>query len=148
LNQARPGPAKSFTEEATVYWLLVSAILLGYVSFAIGIAAGILYFIFALVLAVVELVLAYACWTRTKWGFLASTLSAIVVAGLAFGILYSPVGDLLLLLQLQVVFFAYRAHRELVSFSTRLWKQTIFDYSLEKSATNRPSSHKIRERQW
>jgi hypothetical protein len=136
LNQTRPGPAKSFTEEATVYWLLVSAILLGYVSFAIGIAAGVLYFIFALVLAVVELVLAYACWTRIRWGFLASTLSAIAVAGLAFGILYSPVGDLLLLLQLQVVFFAYRAHRELVSSRTQLSKQTTFDSSLEKSASN------------
>jgi hypothetical protein len=58
------------------------------------------------------LVLAYACWTLRKWGFLASTVSAIVVAGLAFGILYSPIGDLLLLLQLQVVLFAYRAYRE------------------------------------
>jgi hypothetical protein len=120
LNQTKLGPAKSFTEEATVYWLLVSAILLSYVSFAIGIAAGILYFIFALVLALAELVLAYACWTRTRWGFLASTVSAIVVAGLAFGILYSPVGDLLLLLQLQVVFFAYRGHRELTSSSAQL----------------------------
>jgi hypothetical protein len=120
LNQTKPGHAKSFTEEATVYWLLASAILLGYVSVAIGIAAGMLYFIFALVIAAVELVLAYACWTRRKWGFLASTLSAIVVAGLAFGILYSPVGDLLLLLQLQVVLFAYRAHRELMSSSTQL----------------------------
>ncbi len=96
----------------TVFWLLVSTILLGYVSVAIGVAAGILYFTFALVLAVVELVLAYACWTRTKWGFLASTLCAIVVAGLAFEILYSPVGDLLLLLQLQVALFSYRADRE------------------------------------
>jgi hypothetical protein len=115
LNQTKPGRAKSFIEEATVYWLLVSGILLGYVSVAIGVDAGALYFVFALVLAVVELVLAYACWTRRNWGFLASTLSAIVVAGLAFGILYSPVGDLLLLLQLQVVLFAYRAYRELMS---------------------------------
>jgi hypothetical protein len=118
LNRTGPGHAKSFIEEATVFWLLVSAILLGYVSVAIGIVAGIFYFVFALALAVVELVLAYACWTRKRWGFLASTLSGIVVAGLAFGILYSPVGDLLLLLQLQVVLFAYRAHRELV-FSSR-----------------------------
>ena len=112
MNQTKPGRAISFTEEGTVYWLLVSAILLGYVGVAIGVAAGILYFGFALALAIVELVLAYACWTRRKWGFLASASSAIVVAGLAFGILYSPVGDLLLLLQLQVVLFAYRAYRE------------------------------------
>jgi hypothetical protein len=113
LSQIKPGSAKSFVEEGTVFWLIASAILLAYVSVAIGVAAGILYFGFALALALVELVLAYACWTRRKWGFLASTLSAIVVAGLAFGILYSPVGDLLLLLQLQVALFSYRADREL-----------------------------------
>ena len=92
--------------------MIVSAILLGYLTFAVAVAPGILYFGFALALAVVETVLAYACWILRKWGFLASTISAIVVAGLAFGILYSPIGDLLLLLQLQVVLFAYRAHRE------------------------------------
>ncbi len=96
--------------EATAYWLIISTILLVYLTVAVS--AGLLYFAFALILAVAEAVLAYACWTLRKWGFLASTLSAIVVAGLAFGILYSPIGDLLLLLQLQVVLFAYRAHRE------------------------------------
>jgi len=112
LNQAKQGRAKSFAGEGTVYWLIVSAILLGYLTVAVAVAAGILYFGFIIALAMVEAVLAYACWTMKKWGFLASTLSAIVVAGLAFGILYTPIGDLLLLLQLQVVFFAYRAHRE------------------------------------
>jgi len=111
LNQTKPNHATSFAEEGTVYWLIVSAILLGYLTIAVAVAAGILYLGFALALAVVEAFLAYACWTLRKWGFLASTLSAIVVAGLAFGILYSPIGDLLLLLQLQVVLFAYRAYR-------------------------------------
>jgi len=110
LNQTKPGPVRSFAVEATAYWLIISTILLVYLTVAVS--AGLLYFAFALILAVAEAVLAYACWTLRKWGFLASTLSAIVVAGLAFGILYSPVGDLLLLLQLQVVLFAYRAHRE------------------------------------
>jgi hypothetical protein len=95
-----------------VYWLIISTILLAYLTAAVAVAAGLLYFAFTLTLAVVEAVLAYACWTLKKWGFLASTLSAIIIAGLAFGILYSPVGDLLLLLQLQIVLFAYRAHRE------------------------------------
>ncbi len=95
-----------------MYWLIVSAILLGYLTVAVAVAAGILYLGFALALAVVEALLAYACWTMKKWGFLASTLSSIVVAGLAFGILYSPIGDLLLLLQLQVILFGYRAYRE------------------------------------
>ena len=112
LNQTKPERTKTFVGEGTVYWLIVTAILLGYLTVAVALASGILYFSFTLILAVVELVLAYACWTMKKWGFLASTLSAIVVAGLAFGILYSPIGDLLLLLQLQVVLFAYRAHRE------------------------------------
>ena len=112
LNQTKPEHAKTFAAEGTVYWLLVNAILLVYLTFAVAVAAGSLYIAFTLALAVVEAVLAYACWTLKKWGFLASTLSAIVVAGLAFGILYSPIGDLLLLLQLQVVLFAYRAHRE------------------------------------
>ncbi len=110
MNQTKPGPVRSFAVEATAYWLIISTILLVYLTVAVS--AGLLYFAFALILAVAEAVLAYACWTLRKWGFLASTISAIVVAGLAFGILYSPVGDLLLLLQLQVVLFAYRAHRE------------------------------------
>ncbi len=110
MDQTKPGPVRSFAVEATAYWLIISTILLVYLTVAVS--AGLLYFAFALILAVAEAVLAYACWTLRKWGFLASTLSAIVVAGLAFGILYSPVGDLLLLLQLQVVLFAYRAHRE------------------------------------
>jgi hypothetical protein len=112
LTLTRPGHAKSFAAEGAVYWLIVSSILLAYLTVAIAVTAGTLYFAFTLILAVVEAVLAYACWTLKKWGFLSATLSAIVVAGLAFGILYSPVGDLLLLLQLQVVLFAYRAHRE------------------------------------
>ncbi len=112
MNQTKPGRTKSFAGEGSVYWLIVSAILLGYLTIAVAVSAGILYFGFTLALVIIELVLAYGCWTLKDWGFLASTLSAIVVAGLAFGILYSPVGDLLLLLQLQVVLFAYRAHRE------------------------------------
>lgn len=112
MNKTKSGRARSFAGEGTVYWLIVSALLLGYLTLAVALAVGIFYFAFTLALAVVELVLAYACWTLREWGFLASTLSAIIVAGLAFGILYSPVGDLLLLLQLQVALFAYRAHRE------------------------------------
>jgi len=112
LSRAKPGHATSFAAEGTVYWLIVSALLLGYLTVAFGVAAGILYFTFTLALALVELALAYACWTLGEWGFLASVISSIVVAGLAFGILYSPIGDLLLLLQLQVLLFAYRAHRE------------------------------------
>jgi hypothetical protein len=112
LNQTRPERAKSFAAEGTVYWLLVSAILLVYLTFAVAVAAGPFYFAYTMALAVVEAILAYACWTMKKWSFLASTLTAVVIAGLAFGILYSPVGSLLLLLQLQVVLFGYRAHRE------------------------------------
>ncbi len=112
MNQTKPGPVRSFAAEATAYWLIISTILLVYLTVAVAVSAGLLYFAFALILAVVEALLAYACWTLREWGFLASTISAIVVAGLAFGILYSPIGDLLLLLQLQVVLFAYRAHRE------------------------------------
>src|SRR2546427_9761667 len=118
FNEIKPSHANSFVEEGTVYWLIVSAILLGYLTVAVALAAGILYFSFTVILAVVELVLAYACWTMKKWGFLASTLSAIVVAGLAFGIIYSPVGDLLLLLQLQVLLLPYRVHRELTPLSS------------------------------
>lgn len=112
MNQTKPGRARSFVEDATVYWLIVSAILLGYLTVTVAVSAGSLYLAFTLALAIMELVLAYASWTRKNWGFLAATVSAIVVAGFAFGILYSPIGDLLLLLQLQVVLFAYRAHRE------------------------------------
>lgn len=112
METTKPKHARSFAGEGTVYWLIVSAILLSYLTIAVALAAGILYFTFTLILAVIEAVLAYACWTLKKWGFLTSTISAIIIAGLAFGILYSPIGDLLLLLQLQVVLFAYRAHRE------------------------------------
>jgi hypothetical protein len=111
-TQTKPENSKSFVREGTVYWLIVSAILLGYLTVTVALPAGTLYFAFTLILVGIELLLAYACWTPRKWGFMASTLSAIIIAGLAFGILYSPIGDLLLLLQLQVVLFAYRAHRE------------------------------------
>ncbi len=61
LNQAKQGRAKSFAGEGTVYWLIVSAILLGYLTVAVAVAAGILYFGFIIALAMVEAVLAYAC---------------------------------------------------------------------------------------
>ena len=109
MNQTKLPRARTFVEEGTIFWLILTAILLSYLSIAVPVA---LYFLLTPALAILELVLAYACWTRKKWGFLASTLSGIVIAGLAFGILYSPIGDLLLLLQLQIVLFAYRAHRE------------------------------------
>ncbi len=112
MNQTEQGRARNFAGEATVYWLIVSAILLGYLAVAVALSAGIDYFAFTLTLAALELVLAYACWTLREWSFLASVLSSIIVAGLAFGILYSPIGDLLLLLQLQIFLYAYRAHRE------------------------------------
>ena len=112
LNQTKPKHPTSFAGEGTVYWLIVSSILLVYLTAAVAVAAGTVYLALTMALAVVEAVLAYACWTLKSWGFLASTVSGIFVGGLAFGILYSPVGDLLLLLQLQVVLFAYRAHRE------------------------------------
>jgi hypothetical protein len=112
MNATKREHAKTFAAEGTVYWLIVSAILLVYLIAAVAVAAGTLYLVFTVTLAVVETVLAYACWAMKSWGFLASTLAAILIAGLAFGILYSPVGDLLLFLQLQVVLFAYRAYRE------------------------------------
>jgi len=116
MSQTKPKHAQGFVQEGPVYWLLVSAILLGYLTAAFGVSSGTLYLGFTIVLALVELVLAYKCWTLKRWAFLASTLSAIVVTGLAFGILYSPIGDLLLLLQLQIVLFAYRAYRESAPF--------------------------------
>ncbi len=112
MNTAKPKPARSFAEEAAVYWLVVSVILLGFLSVSVALASGPFYLAFTLALAIVELVLACECWNLERWGFLASTVSAIVLAGLAFGILYSPIGDLLLLLQLQVAFFAYSAYRK------------------------------------
>jgi small-conductance mechanosensitive channel len=76
LKPSKPERAKSFAAEGTVYWLVVSIIMLAYLTAAVAIAAGLLYFAFTLTLAVVEAILAYACWTMKKWGFLASTLSA------------------------------------------------------------------------
>src|SRR5437879_2038617 len=54
LNQTKPEHAKTFAAEGTVYWLLVSAILLVYLTFAVAAAAGTLYFAFTLVLGIVE----------------------------------------------------------------------------------------------
>ena len=112
LNPTKSERARSFAVEGTVYWLIVSAVLTSFLAVSIAWAAGFTYFAFTLVLAIINLGLAYICWNLKGWGFLASTVSAIVVAGLAFGILYSPIGNLLLLLQLQVAFFAYRAYGE------------------------------------
>ena len=134
MSQTKQRRARSFAEEGTVYWLIVSALVLVYLPVSVAsTTAGILLFLylaFAIALAAVEAALAYTCWTMKKWSFIASTISAIIfsgltfgilyspigtaiiVSGLAFEILYSPIGNLLLLLQLQVVLFSYRALRE------------------------------------
>ena len=39
LNQTKPEHAKTFAAEGTVYWLLVNAILLVYLTFAVAVAA-------------------------------------------------------------------------------------------------------------
>ncbi len=112
MSKTKSKHANSFVEEGTVYWCLATTVLLTYLTVSFSSSEGILFFGFTIILAIVEVALAYFCWTMKKWAFLASTISAIVVAGLAYGILYSPVGDLLLLLQLQFILFSYRAYRE------------------------------------
>jgi hypothetical protein len=128
MNQIKQGRARSFAEEGTLYWLIVSATLLVYLAANIPASTDISFFVAPLALAIVEAVLGYAVWSLKKWSFLASILSAIVIMVLLVGILYSPLdisfsdlafgfifdpfGGVLLLLQLQVVLFAYRAHRE------------------------------------
>ncbi len=98
--------------EGTVYWLVLSALLSSFLAATVAWAAGLAYFVFTLALTILDLWLAYLCWNSSQRGFLYSVASAIVISGLAFGILYSPVGALLLLLQLQLILFAYRAYRE------------------------------------
>jgi hypothetical protein len=112
LDQTKLGPSRSLVEEGTVFWLIVSAILLVYLTVAVAFFVSIFFFALTLALAVVEGVLASVCWILKKWGFLASTLSAIIISGLAFGILYYYLGQLLFLLQLMILLFSYRAYRE------------------------------------
>jgi len=85
----------------------------GLLTAAIASTDGFAYFLFAMVLTVIYLLLAYSCWNLKDWAFLASSVLAIVVASLALSIIYSPIGSLLILLQLQITFFAFRAYREL-----------------------------------
>lgn len=98
--------------EGTVYWLALSALLSSFLSATVAWAASLAYLAFTLALTILDLWLAYACWNSSRPGFLYSVVSAIVISGLAFGIIYSPIGALLLLLQLQLILFAYRAYRE------------------------------------
>ena len=110
------GKQRSLDVEATIFWLVVSGVITA--SLAAGIYVdvpgflGPLYFTITVSLTALYFGLAYACWSMRRWAFTASIIYGLAVAGAFSGIIDTSVGALLILLQLQVVFFAYRAYKE------------------------------------
>ena len=110
------GKQRSLAVEATIFWLFVSGVITA--SLAAGIyvdVPGFLgppYFIITISLTTLYFVLAYACWSIRRWAFTASMIYGLAVTGAFSGIIDTSIGALLILLQLQVVFFAYRAYKE------------------------------------
>jgi len=110
------GKQKSLAVEATVFWLVVSGVITA--SLAAGIyvdVPGFLgppYFIITVSLTALHFGLAYASWSMRRWAFTASIIYGLAVAGAFSGIIDTSIGALLILLQLQIVFFAYRAYKE------------------------------------
>lgn len=110
---------KSLPVEGTVFWLLVSAILIAVSSDP----AMILEAASGLVTAVIYVIVAYVCSNLRRWGFIAAIILAlfVTVGGIAFplqgGFVTSvfdaiSVGAILIVPQLFLIFFSYRAYRE------------------------------------
>ena len=107
---------RSLAVEGTVFWLVVGAIVeLG------AVAASSENVLEGISVAVLNFVLAYACWNGRRVGFLATVVLGLIVAAVAFPFLFggeqTPFGALIdalvILSSLLTVFFGYRALREL-----------------------------------
>ncbi len=110
------GKQRSLAVEATIFWLVVSGVITA--SLAAGIyvdVPGFLgppYFIITISLTALYFAFAYTCFAMRRWGFTGSIIYGLAVAGAFSGIIDTSIGALLILIQLQIVFFAYRAYKE------------------------------------
>lgn len=110
---------RSLAVESTIFWLVVSAILIvasSDLTMITEAASGV-------VTAVVYLVVAYLCWNQRKWSFVGAIALAlfVTVGGVAFPILAGLTnsvfgalssGAIILVPQFLLIFFSYRAYRE------------------------------------
>jgi hypothetical protein len=116
---------RSYAVEGTVFWLVVSAIIMtasAYDAEQLGLVAA------AAGVAIVYLVVAYACWNLKKWGFIAAIALALftAVSNITFGSFFFAEevpsdwlfvtfvnGGFLMVPQYILMFFSFRAYREL-----------------------------------
>jgi predicted branched-subunit amino acid permease len=104
---------KSFAVEGTVFWLLASAI----ASIPLAYYPGSQFIAISVVVTAIYLALAYLCWRENPRGFIAAIILAVfvIVMDIVFSGLRYPGDELLLALQLLIIFFGYRGYRELGS---------------------------------
>src|SRR5215472_14310237 len=103
---------RTLAKEATVLLLIVSGATTLSAAVHFQSRADLTNFTISLGVSAFYFILGITCWLRRRISFLVSLVTATVFAGFIFGILYSTIGILLFLLQLQIVFFAYRAYNE------------------------------------
>ena len=112
---------RSLAVEGTAFWLVAGAMVeLG------GAAASSEHVLEAIIVALLNFVLAWACWNERRVGFQSTIILGLLVAVVAFPFLLggeqTPLGALVdalvILSALQSVFFGYRALRETKAIST------------------------------
>lgn len=107
---------RSLSAEATFYWLLVNGIVTGLLMLNILVSLNarldFVYLAIPSILVILSIVLAYECWMLKRRAFFVAFLFGLASAGISFEIVYALNGTLLLLIELQIVWFAYRSYRE------------------------------------
>jgi hypothetical protein len=108
---------RSFAIEGTVFWLVFVAV----VEVSASVSAS--FAVEGLVVAGLNTVLAYLCWTGRKWSYVGASVIALLTAVGAYtfppqirsvGTPFQAATDSLLVVGSLLVFlFAYRAYREL-----------------------------------
>ncbi len=101
---------RSLAVEGTVGFLVVSAI----ISAPLTYYPGSQFLLVGILFAVTYAVIAYVCWKQIPAGFIAAIILALFAAASAVGIsgLRYAGDELLVVVQLLIVFFSYRGYRE------------------------------------
>ena len=101
---------KSFAVEGTVFWLLVSAI----ASIPLAYYPGSNFIAISVVVTAIYIALAYLCWREKPLGFISAMVLAVLVIAMdvVFSGLRYPGDELLIVLQLLIIFFGYRGYKE------------------------------------
>ncbi|MFQ5871497.1 MAG: hypothetical protein ACE5IB_05010 [Candidatus Geothermarchaeales archaeon] len=112
---------KSYAVEGTVFWLVVSAIVMTVSSYS---PEELTYFATAVPVVVLYLLVAYVCWDLRRWGFAAAIILALFTTLATFAFVPQEEqaiwqtfvdGAFLMVPQYILIFYAFRAYRELAT---------------------------------